>query len=33
MERSGNGNYIMRWKDGMKLSSFISYLEFLRSEE
>lgn len=33
MERSGNGNYIMRWKDGMKLSSFLSYLEFLRSGE
>ncbi len=33
MEKNGNGNYIMRWKDGMKLSSFISYLEFLRTEE
>ena len=26
LERSKSGNYVMRWKDGMPLSDFISYL-------
>jgi len=26
LEKSKNGNYVMRWKDGMALSDFISYL-------
>ncbi len=33
MSRNDNGNYIMRWEEGMKLSSFLAYLEFLRAEE
>jgi hypothetical protein len=26
LEESKNGNYVMRWGDGMPLSDFISYL-------
>ena len=26
LDRSKNGNYVMRWKEGMPLSDFISYL-------
>jgi len=33
IDRNENGNLIMRWEEGMKLSSFLAYLEFLRSEE
>lgn len=30
METSSNGNYIMRWGDGMKLSDFLSYMYICR---
>lgn len=26
-ETTGNGNYVMRWGDGMKLSDFLSYMK------
>ena len=28
VEMNGNGNYIIRWKDGMKLSDLIDYMQF-----
>ena len=31
IEVNGNGNYVMRWKDGMKLSKFLEYMN--RSSE
>jgi len=31
IEVNGNGNYVMRWKDGMKLSKFVDYMN--RSSE
>ncbi|HIJ00302.1 MAG: hypothetical protein PWQ88_779 [Candidatus Methanomethylophilaceae archaeon] len=33
IEKNNNGNLIMRWKDGVKLSSLLAYLEFLRAGE
>ncbi len=33
IEENGNGNLIMRWNDGMKLSRFIEYLAFLSKPE
>lgn len=33
LELSSNGNYIMRWKNGMKLSDFISYMCMSRFDE
>ncbi len=29
IECNKNGNYIMRWKDGMKLSTLLSYLDYI----
>lgn len=29
IELNKNGNYIMRWEDGMKLSKFLTYLEYV----
>jgi Holliday junction resolvase len=33
IETSSNGNYIMRWEDGMKLSDFISYMHVSRGSD
>ncbi|MDY0293393.1 MAG: Holliday junction resolvase [Candidatus Methanomethylophilaceae archaeon] len=32
MEQSSNGNYIMRWNDGMKLSDLIMYMDMAGRE-
>ncbi|MDD3397976.1 MAG: Holliday junction resolvase [Candidatus Methanomethylophilaceae archaeon] len=29
IERNQNGNYIMRWQDGLKLSKLLSYLDYV----
>ena len=28
IEMNGNGNYIIRWKDGIKLSELVDYMQF-----
>ena len=33
VEMSSNGNYIMRWEDGMKLSDFLSYMYTTRRDD